>query len=75
MLARRSAHQHKPGQTDAHLGVHERTKHESLTVLEPALLIVFTYVDTVDDPVRLHQSLCYKCPDNFDAEHAPVIAA
>ena len=54
---------------------HEWTKHESFTDLEAARLSVFKYVDTFYNPVRLHQSLGYKSPEQFETEHAPVVAA
>ncbi len=54
---------------------HEWTKHESFTDLEAARLSVFKYVETFYNPVRLHQSLGYKSPEQFETEYAPVIAA
>jgi hypothetical protein len=38
-------------------------------------LSVFKYVETLYSPVRLHQTLGYKSPDQFEAEYAPVLAA
>jgi putative transposase len=54
---------------------HEWTKHESFVDLEAARLSVFKYVETFYNPVRLHQTLGYKSPDQFEAEYAPVLAA
>lgn len=54
---------------------HEWTKHESFSDLEAARLSVFKYVETFYNPVRLHQTLGYKSPDQFEAEYAPVLAA
>jgi putative transposase len=54
---------------------HEWTKHESFENLEAARLSVFKYVETFYNPVRLHQTLSYKSPDQFEAEYAPVLAA
>ena len=54
---------------------HEWTKHESFDDLEAARLSVFKYVETFDNPVRLHQTLGYKSPDHFEAVYAPVLAA
>ncbi len=54
---------------------HEWTKHESFADLEAARLSVFKYVETFYNPVRLHQTLGYKSPDQFEAEYAPVLAA
>jgi len=54
---------------------HEWTKHEHLENLEAARLSVFKYIETFYNPVRLHQTLGYKSPDQYEAEHAPAIAA
>lgn len=54
---------------------HEWTKHETFSDLEAARLSVFKYVETFYNPVRLHQTLGYKSPDQFEAEYAPAIAA
>ena len=36
---------------------------------------VFKYVETFYNPVRLHQTLGCKSPEQFEAEYAPVLAA
>ena len=54
---------------------HEWTKHDSFADLQAARLSVFKYVETFYNPVRLHQSLGYKTPDQFETEYAPVLAA
>ena len=54
---------------------HEWTKHESFADLEAARLSVFKYVETFYNPVRLHQTLGYKSPNQFEADHAPATAA
>lgn len=54
---------------------HEWTKHDSFENLDAARLSVFKYVETFYNPVRLHQTLGYKSPDQFEAEYAPVLAA
>jgi putative transposase len=54
---------------------HEWTKHETFTDLEPARLSVFKYIETFYNSVRLHQTLGYKSPNEFEAEYAPVLAA
>jgi putative transposase len=54
---------------------HEWTKHDSFADLEAARLSVFKYVETFYNPVRRHQTLGYKSPDQFEAEYAPVLAA
>jgi putative transposase len=54
---------------------HEWTKHESFENLEEARLSVFKYIETFYNRVRIHQTLGYKSPDQYEADHAPVIAA
>lgn len=54
---------------------HEWTKHESFANLEEARLSVFKYIDVFYNRQRLHQSLGYKTPEQYEAENAPAIAA
>jgi putative transposase len=54
---------------------HEWTNHETYENLEEARLSVFKYIETFYNPVRIHQTLGYLSPDQYEAEHAPVIAA
>lgn len=54
---------------------HEWTKHETFANLEEARLSVFKYIETFYNPVRLHQTLGYLSPDQYEAEHAPAVAA
>ena len=54
---------------------HEWTKHETFHDLEAARLSVFKYIEIFYNPVRLHQSLGYKSPMQFETDHAPVLAA
>ena len=54
---------------------HEWTKHYEYATLEDARLSVFTYIETFYNRVRLHQTLNYKSPDQYEAEHAPALAA
>ena len=54
---------------------HEWTKHHQYETLEDARLSVFTYIETFYNRVRLHQTLDYQSPDQYEAEHAPVLAA
>jgi len=54
---------------------HEWTKHDSFADLEAARLSVFKYIETFYNSVRLHQSLGYKSPNDFETENAPVLAA
>jgi putative transposase len=54
---------------------HEWTKHEHFENLAAARLSVFKYIDTFYNTERLHQTLGYKSPNQFEADQAPVIAA
>jgi len=54
---------------------HEWTNHESFENLEAARLSVFKYIETFYNALRLHQTLGYQSPNQFEADHAPVIAA
>jgi putative transposase len=54
---------------------HEWTKHEHFENLAAARLSVFKYIETFYNAERLHQTLGYKSPNQFEAEYAPVVAA
>jgi len=54
---------------------HEWTKHESFDNLEEARLSVFKYIETFYNRERIHQTLGYKSPDQYEAEYASAIAA
>jgi putative transposase len=54
---------------------HEWTNHESFENLHEARLSVFKYIQTFYNPVRLHQTLGYQSPNQFEAEQAPATAA
>jgi putative transposase len=54
---------------------HEWTKHHEYTDLESARLSVFKYIEVFYNRQRLHQTLGYKTPEQYEAEHAPAIAA
>jgi putative transposase len=54
---------------------HEWTKHEHFENLAAARLSVFKYIATFYNTERLHQTLGYKSPNRFEADHAPVVAA
>jgi len=54
---------------------HEWTKHDEYADLEHARLSVFKYIEIFYNRQRLHQSLGYKTPEQFEADHAPVLAA
>lgn len=58
---------------------HEWTNHETFSTLEDARLSVFRYIETFYNPQRLHQTLGYQSPNEFEAQfpadHAPASAA
>jgi len=54
---------------------HEWTNHEIFHNLEEARLSVFRYIETFYNPQRLHQTLVYLSPNQFEAVHAPATAA
>lgn len=54
---------------------HEWTNHESFENLSDARLSVFKYIETFYNTERLHQTLGYQSPDQFEADHAPATAA
>jgi putative transposase len=54
---------------------HEWTNHENFQNLADARLSVFRYIEAFYNPERLHQTLGYLSPNQFEAEHAPASAA
>ncbi len=54
---------------------HEWTNHERFANLEEARLSVFRYIETFYNPVRLHETLNYLSPDQYEAENAPAVVA
>jgi putative transposase len=54
---------------------HEWTNHLSYATLEDARRSVFKYIETFYNTVRLHQTLGYRSPNQYEAEHAPAQAA
>lgn len=54
---------------------HEWTKHESFDDLHDAQMSVFKYIETFYNNTRIHQTLGYKTPEQYEAENAPVLAA
>lgn len=54
---------------------HEWTKFESFADLEAARLSVFQYIETFYNSVRIHQTLDYQSPNEFEAKHAAKLAA
>ncbi len=53
----------------------EWTNHVPFADLESARLSVFKYIETFYNPVRLHQTLGYQSPDQYEAVLAPAPAA
>jgi putative transposase len=54
---------------------HEWSNHNQFADLQAARLSVFKYIETFYNPVRVHQTLGYLSPDEYEAENAPAIAA
>lgn len=54
---------------------HEWTNHERFANLEEARLSVFKYIETFYNPTRIHQTLGYLSPNQYEAENAPAAAA
>lgn len=51
---------------------HEWTNHDSYADLEAARLSVFKYIEAFYNTVRIHQTLGYLSPNQYEAEHAPA---
>lgn len=54
---------------------HEWTNHKTYDDLEAVRLSVFKYIETFYNTVRIHQTLGYLSPNQYEAEHAPAKAA
>lgn len=54
---------------------YEWTNHYEYATLDEARLSVFKYIETFYNSQRLHQTLGYQSPNNYEAEHAPAAAA
>jgi len=54
---------------------HEWTNHDTFADLQEARLSVFKYIETFYNPVRIHQTLGYLTPNQYEAENAPAQAA
>lgn len=54
---------------------HEWVKHEEYQDLSSARLSVFKYIETFYNSERIHQTLEYLSPNQYEAENAPVVAA
>ena len=53
---------------------HEWTEHESYADLADARLSVFRYIETFYNSVRLHQTVNYQTPSQFEEQHAQLLA-
>lgn len=53
---------------------HEWTKHETYADLSEARLSVFRYIETFYNSVRIHQTLNYQTPNQFEAQYIQKIA-
>ena len=53
---------------------HEWTNHAMLPDREAARRCLFEYIAKFYNPVRIHQTLNYKSPDQFEADHASAVA-
>lgn len=54
---------------------HEWTNHLTYETLSEARLSVFKYLETFYNSQRLHQTLGYQTPNQYEADHAPAVAA
>ena len=54
---------------------HEWTNHETFANLADARLSVFEYIEIFYNAQRLHQTLDYQTPHQYEADHAPASAA
>lgn len=54
---------------------HEWTNHETYANLEDVRYSVFRYIETFYNTTRIHQALGYLSPNEYEAEHAPAVAA
>ena len=54
---------------------HEWTKHRRYENLEEARVSVFQYIETFYNSKRIHQTLEYQSPDEFERKHHAVLAA
>ena len=54
---------------------HEWTNHHHFADLPEARLSVFKYIEIFYNTERIHQTLGYKTPEQYEADHAPATAA
>ena len=53
---------------------HEWTNQRTYNNLEDVRRSVFLYIESFYNPMRLHQTLGYLSPDQYEAEHTPAQA-
>ena len=53
---------------------HEWTKFESFADINQARRSVFQYIETFYNSKRIHQTLDYRSPDEFEEEHRAKLA-
>ncbi|MEO9593534.1 IS3 family transposase [Rhodopirellula bahusiensis] len=53
---------------------HEWTEFESFANIQEVRMSVFRYIETFYNPIRIHQTLGYKSPDQFEADHTAKVA-
>ncbi len=54
---------------------HEWTKHRRYENLEEARMSVFKYIETFYNSKRIHQTLGYQTPDEFERNYRAALAA
>jgi putative transposase len=54
---------------------HEWTSHEQFTNLEEARMSVFKYIEIFYNTERIHQTLNYQTPEEFEKDYAARLAA
>jgi putative transposase len=53
---------------------HEWTKFESFADINQARRSVFQYIENICNSKRIHQTLDYRSPDEFEEEHRAKLA-
>ena len=52
-----------------------QANHDAVRSLEEARLSVFRYIETFYNSQRIHETLGYLTPNDYEAENAPAVAA
>ncbi|WP_283431495.1 integrase core domain-containing protein [Neorhodopirellula lusitana] len=53
---------------------HEWTKFDSFADIQEARMSVFRYIETFYNSTRIHQTLSYQSPDQFEKQHSANLA-